>query len=61
MIRVAPTKSLAQILRKFLCKGPEGIGMLPWRVMGKKLFWSRDRLDKHEFDCFIGLGLGLGL
>ena len=18
---------------------------------GKKLFWSRDRLDKHEFDC----------
>ena len=28
--------------------------------MGKKLFWSRDRLDKHEFDC-LGLGLGLGL
>ena len=28
--------------------------------MGKKLFWSRDRLVKHEFDCF-GLGLGLGL
>ena len=22
--------------------------------MGKKLFWSRDRLDKHEFDC-LGL------
>ena len=19
--------------------------------MGKKLFWSRDRLDKHKFDC----------
>ena len=34
--------------------------MLPCRVMGKKLFWSRDRLVKHEFDCF-GLGLGLGL
>ena len=28
--------------------------------MGKKLFWSRDRLDKHNFDC-LGLGLGLGL
>ena len=28
--------------------------------MGKKLFWSRDRLDKHKFDC-LGLGLGLGL
>ena len=28
--------------------------------MGKKLFWSRDRLVKHEFDC-LGLGLGLGL
>ena len=26
--------------------------------MGKKLFWSRDRLVKHELDCF-GLGLGL--
>ena len=26
--------------------------------MGKKLFWSRDRLVKHEFDC-LGLGLGL--
>ena len=36
------------------------VKMLPWRVMGKKLFWSRDRLVKHEFDCF-GLGLGLGL
>ena len=23
--------------------------------MGKKRFWSRDRLVKHEFDCF-GLG-----
>ena len=33
---------------------------LPWRVMGKKLFWSRDRLAKHEFDC-LGFGLGLGL
>ena len=30
--------------------------------MGKKLFWSRDRLVKHEFDCFrLGLGLGLWL
>ena len=28
--------------------------------MGKKLFWSRDRLVKHEFDC-LGLGLGLRL
>ena len=30
--------------------------------MGKKLFWSRDRLVIliHEFDC-LGLGLGLGL
>ena len=28
--------------------------------MGKKLFWSRDRLVKHEFDC-LGLGLLLGL
>ena len=28
--------------------------MLPWRVTGKKLFWSRDRLIKHEFDC-VGL------
>ena len=26
--------------------------------MGKKLFWSRDMLDNHEFDC-LGLGLGL--
>ena len=26
--------------------------------MGKKLFWSRDRLVKHEFDCF-GLELWL--
>ena len=26
--------------------------------MGKKPFWSRDRLVKHEFDC-LGLGLGL--
>ena len=34
--------------------------MLPWRVTGKKLFWSRGRLIKHEFDC-LGLGLGLGL
>ena len=34
--------------------------MLPSRVMGKELFWSRDRLDKHKFDC-LGLGLGLGL
>ena len=24
--------------------------------MGKKLFWSRDRLVKHEFDC-LGFGL----
>ena len=29
--------------------------MLPWRVMVKKLLWSRDRLVKHEFDC-LGLG-----
>ena len=34
--------------------------------MGKKLFWSRDRLllllVKHEFDCFgLGLGFRLGL
>ena len=30
--------------------------------MGKKLFWSRDMLAKHEFDCFgLGLGLWLGL
>ena len=28
--------------------------------MGKKLFWSRDRLVKHEFDC-LGLGFRLGL
>ena len=28
--------------------------------MGKKLFWSRDRLVKHEFD-YLGLGLGIGL
>ena len=28
--------------------------------MGKKPFWSRDRLVKYEFDC-QGLGLGLGL
>ena len=34
--------------------------ILPWRVMGKKPFCSRDRLVKHEFDC-LGLGLGLGL
>ena len=27
--------------------------MLPWRVTGKKLFWSRDRLIKHEFDCLM--------
>ena len=31
--------------------------MLPCRVTGKKLFWSRDRLIKHEFD-YLGLGLG---
>ena len=42
------------------------VKMLPWKVMGKKLFclWSRDRLDKHEFDCLtlsLGLGLWLGL
>ena len=30
------------------------VKMLPWRVMGKKMFWSRDRLVKHEFDC-LGL------
>ena len=24
--------------------------------MGKKLFWSRDRIVNHEFDC-LGLGL----
>ena len=30
--------------------------------MSKKLFWSRDKLDRHEFDCLgPGLGLGLGL
>ena len=80
----APTKSLAQILRKFFWKGPEGfktpifgvlfdaysesppmtvwhrVKILPWRAMGKKLFWSRDRLLKHEFDR-LGLRLGLGL
>ena len=28
--------------------------------MGKKLFWSCDRLDKHKFDR-LGLGLGLRL
>ena len=28
--------------------------------MGNELFWSRDRLVKHEFDC-LGLGLGLRL
>ena len=28
--------------------------------MGKKLFWSRDRLVKHEFNS-LGLGLPLGL
>ena len=28
--------------------------------MGKKLFWSRDKLIKHKFDC-LGLGLGIGL
>ena len=28
--------------------------------MGKQLFWSRDKLVKHELDC-LGLGLGLGL
>ena len=38
------------------------VKMPPWKVMGKKLFWSRDRLDKHEFDCLsLGLGLWLGL
>ena len=45
------------------------VKMLPWRVMVKKLLWSRDRLVKHEFDCFglgllyytLGLWLGLGL
>ena len=26
--------------------------------IGKKLFWSRERLVKHEFDC-LGLWLGL--
>ena len=48
------------------------VKMLPWRVMGKKMFWSRDRqpsqaslgslvrLVKHEFNC-LGLGLGSGL
>ena len=25
--------------------------------MGKRLFWSRDRLVKHNFD-FLGLGFG---
>ena len=28
------------------------------KVMAKKMFWSRDRLDKHEFNS-LGLGLGL--
>ena len=28
--------------------------------MGKRLFWSRDRLIKHEFDC-LGFELGLRL
>ena len=27
---------------------------------GQKLFWSCDRLVKHEFDC-LGLRIGLGL
>ena len=36
--------------------------MLPWRVIGKKLFWSRDRLVKHKFNVSaFGLGLLLGL
>ena len=31
-------------------------------VMGKQLFWSLDRLVKHEFDCLrLELDLGLGL
>ena len=34
------------------------VKMRPLRVTGKKPFWSRDRLIKHEFDC-LGLGLGL--
>ena len=36
--------------------------------MGKKMFWSRDRLVKHEIGClglwsglWIASGLGLGL
>ena len=33
--------------------------MLLWIVMGKKLFWSRDRLTKHKFD-YLGFWLGLG-
>ena len=36
------------------------VKMRPWRVVGNKLFWSRDRLVKHEFDC-LGLWLRLGL
>ena len=28
--------------------------------MGKKLFWSRDMLVKHKFDC-VGVGLELWL
>ena len=36
--------------------------MLPWRVMGIKLFWSRDRLVKHEFDCLcLGLRTRVGV
>ena len=27
------------------------VKMPPWRVTGTELFWSRDRLIKHEFDC----------
>ena len=38
------------------------VKIVPWRVMGKKLFWSRDRLVKHEFDCLrLGFALSRGL
>ena len=37
------------------------VKMLPWEVMGKKLFWSRDQPVKRTFRSqWLGLGLGLG-
>ena len=40
------------------------VKLLPWRVMGKQLFWSREKLVRYEFDClrlWSGLRLWLGL